>query len=52
MKPSRAASEYLAAIGRKGGKVKGPQKRRSKAHYAAMGKASAAARAAKRKDVP
>lgn len=39
MKPTKAVSDYMSEIGKKGGAIKGPQKRRSKAHYAAMVKA-------------
>jgi len=46
---TKAISDYLAAIGSKGGKAKGPAKRRSREHYVAAGKASAAARAAKKR---
>ncbi len=40
-----AVSEYLSAIGREGGKTKGKQKKRSKAHYRRIGKMGADARA-------
>lgn len=46
---AKAISDYLAAIGRRGGQAKGAAKRRSREHYVAAGKASAKARAAKRK---
>ena len=44
-------SEYMAKLGAKGGKAKGPKKKRSKAHYKRLGelhKARAAARKAKK----
>ena len=46
MKPPKAVSDYMAAIGKKGGEAKGAAKKRSKAHY----KAAAAARWAKRRN--
>lgn len=36
MKPSKDTREYLAEIGRKGGKTTGPQKARPPEHYAEM----------------
>lgn len=44
MKPPKAVSDYMASIGKKGGKATGSKKKRSAAHY----KAAAAKRWAKK----
>lgn len=44
-RPTRAVSDYMASIGKKGGEATGAKKKRSTEHY----KAAAAKRWAKRK---